>query len=369
MELTVRVRYLRAMINVTKSFLPPLQEYEQQLKRVWQNEWLTNRGELVLELEQKLKQRLRVDNLLFVNNGTVAIQIAIKALGLTKEVITTPFSYVATTSSLVWENCEPVFADIDPHTLTIDPRQIEASITPRTEAILATHVYGYPCDVEAIQDIATRHNLKVIYDAAHCFGATYKGRSLVSYGDVSTSSFHATKLFHTGEGGAVVTNAPGLADKVYWMHNFGHNGPEAFWGLGINGKSSELHAAMGLTVLPYIDKLVELRKAVSERYDEALSGLPIKRPTVHQDLQYNYAYYPVIFDSEATLLKVRDAMNAQQVFPRRYFYPSLSTLSYVKTKSTPVANDIASRVLCLPLYHDLSESDVSRIASILKQAL
>jgi len=237
------------MINVTRTFFPPFTDYVAQLERVWKNEWITNRGKLVVELEEKLKARLRLGHLLFVNNGTIALQIAIKALDLGgKKIITTPFSYVATTSSIVWEGCEPVFADIDPRTLTLDPSSVEKLIDKDTKAILATHVYGYPCDIVAIESIAKKYKLKVIYDAAHCFGVELRGKSLLAYGDISTCSFHATKLFHTGEGGAIVVNDAALENKVFYMHNFGHKGPEEFQGVGVNGKSSELHAAMGLAV-------------------------------------------------------------------------------------------------------------------------
>ena len=251
----------------------------------------------------------------------------------------------------------------------IDPEKIENAITNNTEAILATHVYGYPCDVAAIDDIAKRHNLKVIYDAAHCFGASLNGKSLFDFGDVSTSSFHATKLFHTGEGGCIVANNPELAHTIYYMHNFGHNGQEAFWGVGVNAKSSELHAAMGLAVLPHIHDITTRRKAISHRYDEALNNLPLQRPTVVSDLQYNYAYYPVLFRDEPTLLKVRDAMNVKNIFPRRYFYPALSHLPYVSGAATPVADDVSRRVLCLPLYHDLSDNDVELVCQTLKDNL
>src|SRR5688572_25479009 len=234
------------MINVTKSFLPPIEEYVKYLEGIWERCHLTNHGPLVNELEEKLKTYLGVKNFFYLNNGTIAIQLAIKALDITGEVITTPFSYVATCSSIVWENAKPVFVDIDPGNFTIDATKIEAAITPRTSAILATHVYGIPCNVEEIDRIAKKHKLKVVYDAAHAFGVEYKGASLLNYGHISTLSFHATKLFHTVEGGGITTNDDELAHRIAYMRNFGHKGQEEFWGLGINGKSSEFHAAMGL---------------------------------------------------------------------------------------------------------------------------
>src|SRR5689334_14362011 len=220
------------MIPVTKPFLPPIQEYEQYLQDIWKRNWLTNNGPLVNELELRLKDFLGLKHLLFVTNGTIAIQLAIKALDLRGEIITTPFSYVATTSSIVWENARPVFVDINPADFTIDASRIEASITEHTVAILATHVYGIPCDVEEIERIAKKHKLRIIYDAAHAFAVKYKGKSLCSYGDVSTISFHATKLFHTIEGGGVFTSDNDLAHKIAYMRNFGHKGQEEFWGVG-----------------------------------------------------------------------------------------------------------------------------------------
>ena len=236
------------MINVTKTFFPPLEEYEKELQRIWKNEWLTNRGELVLELEHKIKATLRVPNVTLTTNGTLPLQIALKVLAKGEEVITTPFSYVATTSAIVWENCTPVFVDIHPEYLTIDETKIEAAITDKTTAILATHVFGNPCNIEVIERIALKHNLKVIYDAAHCFGVEYNGQSIFNYGDVSTWRFQATKIFYTGEGGAFFCKYADLHKELFYSHNFGHITYEKFNGLGINAKMSKLQAAMDLTV-------------------------------------------------------------------------------------------------------------------------
>lgn len=248
------------MIPVTKPFMPPFEQYREYLQGIWEREFLTNNGPLVQELELKLKEYLGLKNLLYLSNGTIALQIAIKALGLKGEIITTPFSYVATTSSIVWEGCEPVFVDIDSETLNINPALIEAAITEQTTGILATHVFGNPCDIEAIQAIADKHNLKVIYDAAHCFGTTYKGRSVFEFGDVSTTSFHATKLFHTVEGGAIFAKDEDLNYRMSRMRNFGHAGFEQYDGVGINGKNSEFHAAMGLCNLSHIENILKSRK-------------------------------------------------------------------------------------------------------------
>jgi len=291
------------MINITKPFLPPFDEYKEYLEGIWERAWLTNNGPLVNDLEIKLKNYLGIQHLLFLSNGTIALQIAIKALLLSGEIITTPFSYVATTSSIIWEGCKPVFADIDPKTLNIDPQKIEKLITKNTSAILATHVYGNPCDIEAIDIIARKHNLKVIYDAAHAFGVRYKNRSIFEYGDISTTSFHSTKVFHTIEGGAVITRDAELLKIMARLRNFGHNGPEIFVEAGINGKNSEFHAAMGLVNLKHIEPIFQSRKMQALLYDKALQTLKIRKPVIHKDAEWNYSYYPIIFDTEEQLLK------------------------------------------------------------------
>ncbi len=355
------------MINVTQTFLPPQSEYNNLVKRAWDSLWLTNRGELTLELEKKLKEKLNIDSILITNNGTVPLQIALKLLGKGGEIITTPFSYVATTSAIVWENCEPVFVDIHPEYLTIDETKIEAAITPRTTAILATHVFGNPCHIEAIEAIAKKHNLKVIYDAAHCFGVEYNNKSLFDFGDVSTCSFHATKLFHTGEGGALFCKDKDLFHKLYYSHNFGHNGPLDFHGLGINAKISELQSAMGLAVLPYIDTILAERKKVVDFYAANLNFSNLQSLKIRENTKWNYSYYPIILDSEETLLKVQKALNENKIFPRRYFYPSLNTVNFIKNTEMPISESISERVLCLPLYVGLKTEDLERITSIINQ--
>ncbi|MBJ6367887.1 DegT/DnrJ/EryC1/StrS family aminotransferase [Snuella sedimenti] len=352
------------MINVTKTFLPPQEEYQAILKRAWDAGWLTNRGVLVRELEAKLKAYLGVSNILATTNGTLPLQIAIKALGLSGEIITTPFSYVATTSSIVWEGCTPVFVDIHPEYLTIDETKIEAAITSKTSAILATHVFGNPCHVEAIQVIADKYNLKVIYDGAHAFGVTYKGQSLFNYGDISTCSFHATKVFHTGEGGALFCKSSAQLKKLLYCHNFGHDGPENFLGLGINAKISELQGAMGLAVLPYMKAILEARKAVADMYDDAFHGKALQKLKLRDDTQWNYGYYPVVFKSEAALLKVKKALEAEQIFARRYFFPGLNHLPYLKKLKFEVSDIVSTRILCLPMFHDLQKKELEKITSI-----
>jgi dTDP-4-amino-4,6-dideoxygalactose transaminase len=356
------------MINVTKPFLPPQVEYEMALKDVWRRGWLTNNGPLVNELEMNLKEHLDVKHLLYLSNGTIAIQLAIKALDLVGEIITTPFSYVATTSSIVWENCTPVFADIDATTLNIDPKCIEAVISPKSVAILATHVFGNPCDVEAIEDIAKRHNLKVIYDGAHCFGTKYKGKSLYDYGDVCTTSFHATKIFHTIEGGAVMMQCPELTRKISRMRNFGHDGPEHFDGIGVNGKNSEFHALMGVINLRYIDEIMAQRKHQAVLYDDRLKNLDVQPIRILPRTEPNHAYYPVIFKSEEALLKAVTTLNAHWIYPRRYFYPSLSKLPYVTLQDCPVCESISSRILCLPMYHELTDEEIVFITRLLMRS-
>lgn len=358
------------MINVTKSFMPPRAVYDKYVSRIWKSGWLTNQGPLSLELEKKLADKFNVKHVFLINNGTVALQIALKSLGFIKgEIITTPFSYVATTSSIVWEGFTPVFVDIDPTNYTIDPTKIEKAITKNTVAILAVHVYGIPCDVVAIAKIAKKYNIRVIYDAAHAFGTEYHGKSIMAYGDISTISFHATKLFHTIEGGAIVTNNSELAHKISYMRNFGHKTPTSFYDVGINGKMSEFCAAMGLSIFGYIPKLISSRKYLSETYDSMFSSNSmITRPSIPSS-GYNYPYYPILFDNEHTLLKVVEKLNQAEINPRRYFYPSLSTLPYVKRVKMPISESLSSRVLCLPLYPGLGVSNVKMISKIVLKAL
>ena len=357
------------MIPVTKPFLPPKEEVYALLDEVWNRQWLTNNGPLVSELELKLKEYLDVPHLLYLNNGTIALQIAIKALELKGEIITTPFSYVATTSSIMWEGCTPVFVDIDKHTFNIDPNKIEASITTKTKAILATHVFGNPCDIDAIQKIAIKHNLKVIYDAAHCFGTTYKGKSVFTYGDISTTSFHATKLFHTVEGGAVICNNPELLKKMAFLRNFGHNGPTDFAEIGINGKNSEFHAAMGLANIKYINDILEHRKKLYQHYKQKLKRDDLITQQITSNTKFNYAYFPILFKDETVLKKVTRNLEANWITPRRYFYPSLNTVSLFSQNNCQTSEQIAERVLCLPLYHILTTKDVDFITRIILRTL
>ncbi|PIF33775.1 dTDP-4-amino-4,6-dideoxygalactose transaminase [Flavobacterium sp. 9] len=353
------------MIPVTKTFLPPQEEYNSFLKRAWDKAWLTNRGELTIELEDKLKKHLDVSHLIITNNGTIPIQIALKLFGKGGEIITTPFSYVATSAAIVWENCTPVFVDINSEYLTIDETKIESAITPKTTAILATHVFGNPCHIEAIESIAKKYNLKVIYDAAHSFGVKYNNKSVFNFGDVSTCSFHATKLFHTGEGGAMFCNNDDIYHQLFYSHNFGHNGPLEFHGLGINAKISELQSAMGLAVFPYMNHIITERKKVVDFYSENLNFKTVSTIKIRENTEWNYSYYPLIFNSEATLLKVQEALLKENILPRRYFYPSLNTIDYVKGAEMPISESIASRIVCLPLYVGLSKETLEKITQII----
>lgn len=354
------------MINVTKTFLPPIEDYIVYLREIWDSKHITNRSPLVILLEKKLKSYLGVKNLLFVSNGTIAIQLIIKALNLKGEIITTPFSYVATTSTILWEDCKAVFVDIEPTTFCIDATLIEKSITPNTVAILATHVYGHSCNVEKIQEIADKYGLKVIYDAAHAFGINHNGHSILNFGNASTLSFHATKVFHTVEGGAVITNDDELFEKITLLHQFGHTYDEYYYA-GINAKNSDFHAAMGLCNLSKINQIITKRNEIIAQYNKLLEHIPVQRPIYYSS--YNGSYYPIIFNTEQLLLKVKEDLSKENIFTRRYFYPSLNLLPYVNYSSCPVSEDISKRVLCLPLFYELDEADQTKIVSIIRNSL
>lgn len=355
------------LIPVTKTFFPPIQKYQVQLERIWKNGWITNRGELVEELEYKLRDYLRVKNIILTTNGTLPIQIALKLLAKKGEVITTSFSHVATTSAIIWEGCTPVFVDIDADYLSIDETKIEEAITPNTTAILATHVFGNPCNVEAIKKLAHKYNLKVIYDASHAFGVDYEGRSLFDFGDVSTCSFHATKLFHTGEGGAMFCQDENLNHQLFYSHNFGHKSFTEFYGAGINAKMSELQAAMGLSVLPYMGEILKARKKIVKFYNHYLQTDKIKTLNIRTGTDWNYSYYPVIFNNEKMMGKVEEKLNSKNIFPRRYFYPSLNKLEYVKGNSNPISESTAARIICLPLFVGLPVSALEYIVKVINE--
>lgn len=360
------------MISVTKTTLPALEDYFRYLEEVWASGQLTNNGPLVGQLRNEIRKYLGISNLELLANGTLALQLAIKALDLKGEIITTPYSYVATTNAILWEGCTPVFVDIESRSFCINPDLIETAITEKTSAILATHVYGYPCDVAKIQKIADKHNLKVIYDAAHAFGVKLSGKSLLDYGDCSALSFHATKLFHTAEGGAVVSNNEDIRHRVFLMSKFGHIGEDEYLDIGINAKMSELHAAMGLAVLPLLDTIIAERKQCSSWYDEYLDGAELRYPTETPEVDYNYAYYPVVFPSHELMMKAREILHSHDIAPRRYFHPSLNTLPFlppVLRRGCPVSERLAGKVLCLPLFCGLGRGSISNICRIIRNVL
>lgn len=352
------------MIPVTKPFLPPQEAYNTYVEKIWKRNWLTNNGPLVQELETKLKHHLNIDHFLFLTNGTLALQLAIKALNLKGEIITTPFSFVATTCSIVWEHCTPIFVDIDKQTYNIDPAKIEAAITPKTSAIIATHVFGNPCAVEQIQAIADKHQLKVIYDAAHCFDVQYKGKSILEYGDISTISFHATKLYHTIEGGGISVNTKELEQKIRSLRNFGYEAGQ-IKGLGINAKNSEFHAAMGLVNLKFIKLILNKRKKQYNYYLENLANTNLGFQKITNYTDYNYSYFPIVMESETALVKMIKAFSAKDIYPRRYFYPALHQLSYTQSNEKPIDENISSRILCLPLYHTLQQIEQDQIIELI----
>jgi dTDP-4-amino-4,6-dideoxygalactose transaminase len=350
-------------INVTKTYLPCINKFTAYVNDIYQNAWMTNNGPLVNTLEKRLEEYLGVKNLVLVSNGSMALHLAYKLLGLSGEVITVPFSFVATTSTLVWDNLTPVFVDVDTNTLNINPALIEEKITEKTSAILPVHVFGNVCDVEALQSIAEKHNLKLVYDAAHAFGVTHKGESVFNFGDISTVSFHATKLFHSIEGGALIIKDDSLYEQAKCMINFGMSGQEIKC-VGTNFKMNEFQAAMGLAVLDDIDKILEERKAIWMRYFQSFDGI-FKLQSITEDSKHNYHYFPVIFESERDLVCVQEAMNKEDIYPRRYFYPSLNTLDYLSSDAVcKVSEKIASRILCFPIYPGLTFNEQSLIIDI-----
>ena len=356
-------------INVTKSHIPNREKFHTYVDQIFDSGWLTNRGEVVQELEVRLAEYLGVRHVILTTNGTMALQLAYRVLELDGEVITSPFTFIATASSAKWEGLDVVFSDIDEETFNITPEAIEPHISERTSAIVPVHVFGNPCDVEGIAELAQKHGLKVVYDAAHAFAVKYKGESVLNWGDVSVLSFHSTKLFHTIEGGALITNDDDLADRARDTINFGIIGPESIGCLGINGKMNEFQAAMGLCMLDEIDMVMTRRKKLAEIYDTLLGDAVQQQQWMQGELS-NYAYYPMLFESEAITKCVQAKLNEHNIYPRRYFYPALDTLDFLtKEEQQPVSKDIAGRILCLPLFDDLSDKDCRRISSLVLEAM
>ncbi|MEO6000210.1 MAG: DegT/DnrJ/EryC1/StrS family aminotransferase [Chitinophagaceae bacterium] len=359
------------MITISKPYLPPLEEFNQYLEGIWNRSWITNNGPLVTELEHRLTEFLGVAHVLLVSSGTAALQIALRSLQLKGEIITTAFSHVVTANAVLWSNCKPVFADIEKKYFCIDPDKIEAAITRDTCAILATHVYGFPCQVKKIQAIADRYHLKVIYDGAHAFGVKVNGQSVLSSGDVTAVSFHATKVYHTIEGGAIITNNQQIAETCALLRTFGVSGAVGSIGAecivaGTNGKNSEFHAAMGLCNLPRVNDFIEKQKQLSEVYYTLLKGLDLQFPAPPPDTLHNFAYFPVLFPSHTVMLSIRDALAAAGIEARRYFYPSLNELPFLQGASCPVSEEVSQQILCLPMYYALSFEEVKAVAEVIR---
>ncbi len=357
------------MTQVTKTYLPDPEKYKRYIDAIFASGWVTNNGPLVRELEARLEAYLGVKHLILVSSGTAALEVAYRVLGLKGEVITTPFSFVATTSSLMANGLAPRFADIDPRSFNIDPERILERISPETSAIVPVHVFGNGCDVEAIGEIARAHGLKVVYDAAHAFGVRCGGKSLLEHGDISTLSFHATKIFHTVEGGALVTDDDELAQKARFFRNFGIQGPESIPALGVNAKMNEFEAAMGLCLLDDMPAILDGRQRVYERYRDALEGV-VQMQARRGDCTRNYSHFPVVFESEAVLKRVEAALHAVDVVPRRYFYPSLDTLEYiVPPQPMELSRRLSERILCLPLHDRLDAKIQEKIIATVTSSL
>ena len=355
-------------ITVTSPLLPSLEELMPYLQDIWNRKWLTNNGHYHQELEKALCEYLKVPYISLFTNGTLPLMCALQALRITGEVITTPYSFVATTHSLWWNGIKPVFVDIDPETCNIDPDKIEAAITPKTTAIMPVHVYGKPCDTERIQEIADKYGLKVIYDAAHAFGVEVNGQSILNAGDISTLSFHATKVYNTVEGGALICHDEQTKKRIDYLKNFGFAGETTVIAPGINGKMDEVRSAYGLLNLMQVDTAIEARHQVAIKYREALHG--VKGIRVMEDMQgvrHNYSYFPIFIDAEAygmTRDELYFKMKENNVLGRRYFYPLISEFSTyrglesARPENLPVAHKIANSVICLPMYHSLTSMDI-----------
>jgi dTDP-4-amino-4,6-dideoxygalactose transaminase len=355
-------------IYVTQPSLPPLNEYVEILKGVWERGILTHNGPLVQQLEKDLIKYLGLENLVAVTSGTIAIQLAIRALNLSGEIITTPFTWIATISAIMWERCRPVFVDVQPDTFNIDPQKIEEKITDKTSAILPVHVFSNPCDIEAIKKIADKYNLKIIYDAAHAMCVNYKGKSILEYGDISATSFHATKIFQSGEGGACVTNDQQLFERLRRLRFFGHDEKKDIIDEGMNGKMTEIHAALGLSSLKWIDNVLQDRRVKYELYMDLLAKYNFIKFQKFLADSYNYSYLPVLLENEKQLISVVNHLNKHNIYPRRYFHPALNTVKVISaSENFPVAEDLASRILCLPLFYTLKKRDIEYICSLIGQ--
>lgn len=357
------------MVTVTKPDLPPLKEYVGYLKKIWATKWLTNDGEFAQLLQKELKDYLKVENLALVNNGTLALHLALKASQLKGEIITTPFTFAATTNVIIWEGLTPVFADIDPETFNIDPEEVEKKITRKTCAILAVHVYGNPCYVEKLQEIAAKHNLKLIYDAAHAFGVEYQNQSVLNFGDISTLSFHATKIFTTIEGGAIVCKDEDMLERMKLLRNHGIKSEEQVVLPGTNAKMDEFQAVMGICNLKRTDEKIQQRKRLYKHYTQKLSQNVQFQKVIAT--RHNYGYMPVCFKDANTRDKAYSELVKNGIGPRKYFFPLTTSYDYLKTDTVKLhdlrqAYDVSSRVLCLPLYPDLEIKNVDKVVKTIK---
>ena len=352
------------MIPVTKPYLPERARLDAYIDRIYDTCWLTNNGPLIQELTDRLKEYLGVEHLLLVSNGTLALQIAYRALDIKGTALTTPFSFVATTSSLVWEGITPKFVDIDPETFCMNPDLIEEAITPDVSAIVPVHVFGNACEVERIDEIAKNHNLKVIYDAAHAFGVKYKNGSILNYGDASTLSFHATKLFHTIEGGAIIFKEEEALERAKLLINFGIDGPDSIVGLGINAKMNEFQAAMGLAVLESIEHVLQKRFELWSYYNTILSKC-FQIQKWNSFATNNFGYFPILFQDERSLQEAQKKMNVCDIFPRRYFFPSLENIFGEKANQCMISKEVSQRILCMPLYESFSKEYINLIADLI----
>ncbi|MBS3912912.1 MAG: DegT/DnrJ/EryC1/StrS family aminotransferase [Bacteroidetes bacterium] len=356
-------------IFVTRPFLPEKSEFLKYIDSIWDSCILTNNGPLASQLEIELKKYLNVTSALFVTNGTIALQIAIKALELKGKILTTPFSYVATLNSIIWESCEPIFVDIDKNSFNINVDLLESSMDPDVVAIMATHVFGNPCDVEKLEKFGVKHGLKIIYDAAHSFGVEINNESVFKYGDISTTSFHATKLFHTFEGGALFCTDIEIERKLFLLRSFGHYGDDYYYP-SINGKNSEIHAAMGLSIIPRLTEIINTRKTLTEAYDTLINFKNIQKQRISEKVKYNYSYYPILLESEDKCMGLIKALTDNNIYPRRYFFPSLNLMPYLTShKQCVISESISKRILCLPLHNDLVINDIKRISEIINKVV
>ncbi len=356
-------------VYVTQPSLAPLDEFVSYLQRIWESGVVTHNGPFLQQLETEVNAKTGLQDSVVVGNGTIALQLAIKALEIQGEIITTPFSWIATTSAIQWEGCQPVFVDVNEETFNMDPGKIETAITPRTKAIMPVHVFSNPVDTVRIEEIARRHNLFVIYDAAHAFGITHHGKSILSYGDVSCTSFHATKIFNSGEGGACFAHDKQLTAKLRQLRFFGHNDKMEIAGDGLNGKMTEIHAALGLANLPYLDSVIEKRKQIYELYHSLLAETNIQFQRFDNGA-YNYSYMPIVFETEKLLKNTIHNLLSENIVPRRYFYPSLNTIIALTSLSPmPASESLARRILCLPSFNTLSVSVIEKTCAIIMKSL